>query len=205
MKNIDPRIDSYIEKSAEFAKPILLHIRNFVHEVCPDLTETIKWGMPHFDFNGPFCFMASFKEHCAFGLAKGKALNDTEGILELANKSAMGSLGRIRSLDDLPDHDILKNYLLLAMEINLKPKEKSEKKVKKQIEPLPIPDYFLSEMEKYPDVKSNFENFRNSHKNEYILWLEDAKTEVTRQRRLIQTLEWIAEGKNMNWRYEKKK
>lgn len=205
MKNIDPRIDSYIEKSAEFAKPILRHIRNFVHEVCPDLTETIKWGMPHFDFNGPFCFMASFKEHCAFGLAKGKALNDTQGILELANKSAMGSLGRIRSLEDLPNQNILRNYLLLAMEINLKPKEKTEKKEKKVVEQLPIPDYFLAEMEKYPDVKSNFEKFRNSHKNEYILWLEDAKTEATRQRRLIQTLEWIAEGKNMNWRYEKKK
>jgi hypothetical protein len=50
----DPRVDAYIAKSADFAKPILIHIRKVVHSACPDVVEGMKWSMPHFDYKGIF-------------------------------------------------------------------------------------------------------------------------------------------------------
>ena len=50
MATKDSRIDAYIAKSADFAKPILKHLRKVVHAGCPQVEETIKWSMPHFDY-----------------------------------------------------------------------------------------------------------------------------------------------------------
>ncbi|MFO7526745.1 MAG: DUF1801 domain-containing protein, partial [Ignavibacteriaceae bacterium] len=61
----DARIDEYISKSADFAKPVLIHLRELVHKTCPDVEETMKWSFPHFDYKGMLCHMASFKQHCA--------------------------------------------------------------------------------------------------------------------------------------------
>ena len=49
----DPRVDAYIDKAGDFAKPILQHLRKVVHTACPEVEETIRWGMPHFDYRGP--------------------------------------------------------------------------------------------------------------------------------------------------------
>ena len=74
MPKQDPRIDAYIAKSAEFAQPILKHLRKIVHTACPDVQETLKWGMPHFDYKGMLCGMAAFKQHCTFGFWKGELI-----------------------------------------------------------------------------------------------------------------------------------
>ena len=67
MPKKDPRVDAYIAKSADFAKPILKQLRAMVHAACPQVTEDIKWGVPHFMYHGMLCGMAAFKQHCAFG------------------------------------------------------------------------------------------------------------------------------------------
>jgi hypothetical protein len=85
----DPRIDAYIAKSAKFARPILKHLRALVHAGCPDVVETIKWSMPHFDYKGVLCGMAAFKEHCAFGF--------WNRALKIPSKEgAMGQFGCIK-------------------------------------------------------------------------------------------------------------
>ena len=74
MATTDPRVDAYIERAAPFAQPILAHLRAAVHAACPDAEETIKWRMPFF-LHGEHIlgYMAAFKQHCAFGLWKGRA------------------------------------------------------------------------------------------------------------------------------------
>ena len=99
MPTIDPRVDAYIDKSKDFAKPVLNHIRSLVHEACPAVTETMKWSFPHFDYKGMMCSMASFKEHCAFGFWKQSLL---ESGAFPAERTAMGSFGRLTSIADLP-------------------------------------------------------------------------------------------------------
>ena len=53
-------IDAYIAKSADFAQPVLIHLRELIHVTCPEVEEKIKWGFPHFDYKGEMmCSMAS--------------------------------------------------------------------------------------------------------------------------------------------------
>ena len=68
----DPRIDAYIQRQAEFAKPILNHLREAVHAACPEAEEAIKWGMPHFMYKAQMLSaMAAFKAHATFGFWRG--------------------------------------------------------------------------------------------------------------------------------------
>lgn len=197
MPAIDLRIDAYIEKSAGFAKPILIHIRSLVHTACPDVVETIKWGFPHFDYKGMLCSMASFKRHCAFGFRKQSLLN---GAFP-AQKTAMGSFGRITSLDDLPSDKAIIDLVRQAAELNNKP-IKVQKKPATPKKELVIPEELTAALKKNKKASKTFANFPYSCKKEYVAWIIEAKTETTRNKRLAIAIEWLAEGKRRNWKYE---
>lgn len=197
------KIDAYIAKSQEFAKPILTHIRELVHKACPEVEEKMKWSFPHFDYKGAMmCSMASFKNHCTFGFWKASIMKDKHGILSNGSEAAMGQFGRIAALSDLPDDKILIEYIKEAMQLNdegitIPSKPKNEKKE------LDIPAYFLEAIRRNKKALQTFENFSYSHRKEYVDWVTEAKTEGTRQKRLSTTIEWLAEGKPQNWKYMK--
>lgn len=207
MPKTDKRVDTYIEKSAAFAKPILKHLRKLVHDACPEAEETIKWGFASFDYKGPFASMAAFKEHCVFGFWKYKLLKDPKGYLdERSNQGgeAMGNLGRITSLKDLPSDKIIIDFIKQAKKLNeegvkLPPREK-----KKHPE-LVVPDYFTKALKKNKMANSHFEKFSPSQKRDYVGWLTEAKSEETRNKRMETAIEWISEGKGRNWKYERPK
>lgn len=118
MAKIDPRIDAYIAKSADFARPILRHLRRLVRRGCPAAEETIKWGMPSFVHNGKIlCGMAAFKAHCTFGFWH-KGMSAVLGEDGSKAGEAMGSLGRITSLEDLPSDRKLLAYIRQAAKLN---------------------------------------------------------------------------------------
>ena len=199
MPTTDPRIDAYIERSADFAQPLLKHIRKLVHKAAPEIVETMKWSFPHFDHKGTVCSMAAFKEHCAFGFWKQSLLED--GAFP-AEKTAMGSFGRITSRKDLPDDKTMVKLIRDAVSLN----EKGIK-VKRQTTPgkkdMVIPPYLLEALAKNDTAAATFENFPYSCKKEYVEWITEAKTDATRDKRLATTVEWLAEGKRRNWKYEK--
>lgn len=205
MPKIDPRIDSYIKKSADFAKPILTHLRALVHKACPGVEETVKWGMPYFAYKGALmCSMAAFKQHCAFGFWKATLLKDPEAVLQIMGKTAMGHMDRLESVKDLPSDKILVAYIkeaaaLNEMEIKLPPKKKTTTKKE-----LVIPDYFLSALKKNKKAAAHFEAFSYSHKKDYLEWITEAKTDATRETRMETAIAWIAEGKSRHWKYQKK-
>ncbi len=205
MANKIERIDLYIEKSADFAKPILKHLRGLVHKACPDIEEAWKWSFPHFDYMGSnVCSMAAFKQHCAFGFWKASIMPDPEKILTVKEKNAMGHLGQIKSLDDLPSDKILIPYIKEAAKLNkegIKIPSKPKNTEKKE---LVVPDYFKKALSKDKKVKKVFDEFSYSHKNEYVEWITGAKNENTRQSRMDTALEWISEGKSRNWKYKSK-
>lgn len=202
----DPRIDAYIEKSADFAKPILNHLRALVHKACPDVQETMKWSFPHFEYKGILCSMASFKQHCTFGFWKGAIMKDAGKLLDAVGETAMGHFGRITSLKDLPPDKTILAYIRKAMELNelgvpLPSTRKDGKKTSKEVI---VPDEILKALKKNKAALKTFETFPPSHKREYIEWITEAKTEPTREKRIAQMLEWLAEGKSRNWKYERK-
>jgi uncharacterized protein YdeI (YjbR/CyaY-like superfamily) len=204
MPTTDTRIDAYIEKKADFAKPILKHIRELVHKACPGVQETIKWGMPYFDYEGSvLCAMAAFKEHCTFLFWKASLMKDPEKIFQITEREAMGHFGRITSLKDLPSDKILIAYIKEAAKLNeedikLPPRKKPV--LSKEPE---TPNYFSAALKKNKKARVVFDNFPHGKKKEYIEWLTEAKTEATRNKRLETAVEWIAEGKSRNWKYEK--
>lgn len=201
----DPRVDEYINKSAEFAKPILHHLRGLVHTACPAVTETIKWSFPNFDYAGSIlCSMASFKQHCAFNFWRAALLSDPDKILEVGSeKNAMGSLGQIKSLAELPPDEVMIKYLKEAMTL-VEKGAKVPKKAKPLVAAdLVVPDYFKAALQENETAFINFEKFSLSHKKEYLEWITEAKTEATRSKRIATALEWLQEGKSRNWKYMK--
>ena len=197
MPKKNPRIDAYIGQAAPFARPILKHLRKVVHAGCPQVEETIKWSMPHFDYKGLMCGMAAFKEHCAFGFWKGSLLfgrNQAEG-------EGMGHFGCIRSLDDLPSEKILIGYVGKAAELNEKGIKKPDRATPKKKPPLRIPSYLSAALKKNAKAKKTFANFTPSHQREYVDWLTEAKREETRKQRLQTAIEWMNHGKTRHWKY----
>jgi uncharacterized protein YdeI (YjbR/CyaY-like superfamily) len=199
MATIDPRIDAYIAKSAEFAHPILEHIRALVHAACPEVEETMKWSFPHFQYKGMLCSMASFKAHCSLNFWKASLLIETAAISD----EAMGQFGKITSIKDLPSKRELTAYVKKAMKLNDEG-VKAPSRVKADTpRPLTVPKYLLDALKAAPPALDNFKAFSTSKQRDYVEWLEEAKTEATRLRRLETTVEWVAEGKARNWKYEK--
>ena len=196
----DPRVDDYIERSAPFARPILKHLRRMVHQWCPEVQETIKWGFPHFEYQGVLCSMAAFKQHCAFGFWKG-ALLAGPGRSGLKPDAAMGQFGRITAISDLPSEWALRGLLQRAVALN-------EQGVKRPVKPrssgertLDVPAYFMAALRKNARALATFKGFSYSNRKEYVEWVVEAKGEETRRRRLATAVEWMAEGKVRNWKY----
>ena len=192
----DERVDAYIEESAEFARPILEHIRGVMHEACPDVEETIKWKFPVFMYHGIMGNMASFKEHCAFGFWKPSLILEGD---EEKSEEAMGQFGRLTSVDDLPPRDTLIGYIHRAMELNeqgIQPKKKSETRPK-----LEMPQDFREALGEVSGALKAFGEMPPSHRREYIEWIVDAKRDATRRRRIEKAVSQVSEGKSLNWKY----
>jgi uncharacterized protein YdeI (YjbR/CyaY-like superfamily) len=202
MGQYDERVDAYIAKSPDFAKPILIHIRELVHRAAPELSEIMKWGFPFFDYKGPVCQMAAFKRHCAFGFWREKMLHDPKGYLKVdGEESSAGSFGQILSISDLPPEEVLIDFIRQAIAIN----EKGVKIEKKPAAPKPelaMPADFDKLLRANLTAMDNFEKFAPSKKREYLEWFAEAKSEATREKRIEQALEWIGEGKSRNWKYQ---
>lgn len=202
MPTLDKKVDAYIEKSQVFAKPILRHLRALIHKACPATEEKMKWSFPHFDYKGEMmCSMASFKQHCAFGFWKASLMENSVAHLSLVDRTAMGHLGRITSMKDLPPDKVLIASIKEAMKLN-------DEGIKLKAKPattradIVMPDYFSRALSKNKKAKDVFEKFSPSHKREYIEWLTDAKTEDTRNRRMETAIEWISDNKSRNWKYK---
>jgi uncharacterized protein YdeI (YjbR/CyaY-like superfamily) len=198
--NTDRRVDAYVSKSAEFAQPILKHLRALVHASCPEVEETIKWSFPHFMYRGQIlCSMAAFKAHCAFGFWNGAIVAPRAGALR---RQAMGDLGRITSLRDLPSRRALGACVKAGAKlIDAGARRRVEPKHPKP--PLRVPADLARALAAKPPAKKHFAAFTPSARRDYVDWIVGAKSAATRERRLATALIWIAEGKRHNWRYER--
>ncbi len=192
-------VDAYLERAAPFAKPILSHIRECVHQVCPEVQEVLKWGFPHFLYRGSIlCSMASFKAHCVFGFWKYALMEKTKKLIP-EGSDAMGQLGKLRSLGDLPSTEVLKICLLEAMELNDKGIRKpmaAKKPIKMELQA--IPEDLQQEFAKWPAAEQAFFKLSPSHKREYIAAILEAKRTETRQRRIQKTIENLCAGVPQN-------
>jgi hypothetical protein len=191
----DPRVDAYIAKAAPFAKPILTRFRKAVHAGCPEVTETLKWSVPAFEYKGVLCGMAAFKAHCMFGFWKHSLMKTVS-----TRKDRMGQFGRLESIDEMPDEKTLIRMVKEAAALNdAGVKVKRAAKAPKPV--LRTPAYMLAAIRKNKKALATFRSFSPSHRREYIEWITQAKSDETRTRRLDSAVRWMAEGKGRNWKY----
>ena len=196
MTAFDPRVDTYIARQADFARPILEHLRAVVHEACPGVEETLKWGMPTFLSGGAIlASMAAFKQHATFGYWK-HALVMGEGV----ERDGMGSYGKMTSIKDLPPKKTLAADLKRAVQLNADKVKSTRKSAPKP--PPQAPDDLLAALKKNAQARKAFEAFPPSAQRDYVEWIVEAKREETRAKRLAQAVEWMADGKRRNWKYE---
>lgn len=205
MAATDARINAYIANSAEFAKPILVHLRKLVHKACPGVEETIKWSRPFFEYNGSIlCNISAFNHHCTLGFWNAPLLKDPAGVLRLKDKNAMGHFDRITTLKDLPSDKILMAYIKEAAVLNEQGVKMPARSAKQPKPALPVPAALTAALKKNKKALAVFEGFAPSHRREYVEWITEAKTDATRSKRIATTLEWLTEGKSRNWSYHKK-
>ena len=192
----DPRVDAYIAKAADFAKPILEEIRARVHASCPAVEETMKWSVPAFDYKGPLCGMAAFKKHCIFGFWKSPLVLGERGPAD----NPMGFREKLTSVKDLPPKSEFRANIKKAMELNDQG-IKVPRAARAPKAAIKVPAYFAAAVKKNKKAQAAFDAFSPSHRREYLEWITEAKTEATRTRRVTQAIEWMAEGKPRNWKY----
>lgn len=199
MATKDPRVDAYIAKARPFAQPILKKLRAMVHKGCPDVVETIKWGMPAFEHKGPLAGMAAFKEHCAAGFWKAKLMKDAEGKLQVKDRTAMGNLGCLRTVKDLPSATAFVGLVKQAKALNDAGVKLTRTTRAKP--PLRVPAWFTAKLRTNAKALAHFRKFTPSHQREYVEWVTSAKQEATRERRMATTLAQLAKGLPYNHQY----
>jgi uncharacterized protein YdeI (YjbR/CyaY-like superfamily) len=197
MGKTDPRVDAFIESKAVFAQPILRHIRAIVHRACPEVEETLKWSMPSFTYKGQILAgMAAFKEHATFGFWRSKEVTGTEQA-----ESAMGQFGRLTSIADLPDDTALEAMVRKAAAL-IDSGTKAPRPLKHPKPPLAIPDDLRAALAANPGAQAAYDGFPPGQQREYLEWVTEARRPETRAKRVAQAVEWMAEGKRRNWKYE---
>jgi len=204
MSKRDPKVDAYVKKAPEFARPILEHMRDIVHLACPDIVETIKWGRPFFDHHGPVCGLAAFKAHCSVIFWKADVLLTPDERRD----GALGQFGRLVSVKDLPSKRELIALVKRAVLLNEDGVPAQWQEARKQTratraaKPVVVPALLAEALAKDAKARKAFDAMPPSHQREYAEWIDDAKRDETRQRRLAQAVAQIREGKSQNWRYE---
>ncbi len=165
------------------------------------MTETIKWGMPAFDYKGPLCGMAAFKQHTTFGFWKSSLVFSADDKYA-RSPNGMAAFGKMTSLADLPPTRALLGYIRKAAALNEDGVKIERKRTTRK--PLPVPPVLAAALRQNRTAKSAFDAMPPSHRREYNEWVGDAKTDETRARRVAQAVQWIAEGKSRNWKYARK-
>jgi uncharacterized protein YdeI (YjbR/CyaY-like superfamily) len=200
----DPRVDDYIARAAPFAHAPLAHIREAMHAALPDVTEAIKWSHPFFLLEGrPFANMAAFKAHCSLGFWKaGRPIaEDAAGPRD----KAMGQFGRIESLADLPKAAALRKLIVearAAWAAAIDEKASAPPAPKTPREAPALPDDLAAALRAQPGARQAFDAFTPSQQREYVAWIVEARRDATRSSRIAQAVEWIAQGKTRNWKYQ---
>ncbi len=200
-----PKIDGYIAKAQPFARPVLLHLRELLHRACPTIEESIKWGQPFFVYRGAIlCHMGAFKAHCTFSFW-GKEISAVLCEARVLSEEKSSSFGRITGLGDLPSDKQLLAWIRQAaafVDSGQYTSPMAERPKKAHAKAIEAPVEFKSALKAHSKASAVFEAFNPSCKREYIEWIAEAKRPETQANRIATAIEWIAEGKQRNWKYQ---
>ena len=98
--------------------------------------------------------------------------------------------------------DLARRALLRALTDADGVKGTREKGLAKAKPKLALHPDFAAALEKNKAAKTTLDGFAPSYRREYLEWIVEAKRDATREKRILQAIEWLAEGKKRHWKYE---
>ena len=184
------QINLYIAERPEWQRKMLVRLRQLIHSVDEEIEETWKWNSPHFDHDGIMIGLQAFKEHVAVWFHKGALIKDPKKLFEKDDTKGMRSY-KLRETDTINEAAFV-DLVKQAVKVNLSGAKLSDAKPARKV--LVVPPELENCLKKDEEAWAHWENFSYTHKKEYVEWVNDAKQDETRKRRIAQALEMIRAG-----------
>lgn len=196
MNEASENITAYIEKATPEFKEVMIALRSVLNNPNFDIKEDWKWGAPNFNNEGMICWLAHFRNHVGMNFFKGTLIKDKYNLFTHYREEKGNRQLKFSDINQIIPEQI-EYYIEEAIKLN----QENIKVVKKEID-TSLPLDLETELNNNPKAKMFFESLAPSYKRDYIEWIEEAKREATRTKRLATTMEWLSEGKKKNWKYE---
>ena len=195
--NATQLIDEGIASAEPFAQAICKKLRAIIFKAEPRIIEDWKWG-PNYYKDGMVCGFWYFKKHCTFVFYQGALLKDKKKILLMNEGNLHNRHIKFTDVKQI-DEKLLIEYITEAIINNEKGLKLTEAKDKTVI----VPDDFKRLLVKNKVLK-NFENMSYSKRKDYVMWINGAKQEATREKRMKQAIDKLKEKQGLNDIYVKK-
>ncbi|CAG5076997.1 YdeI/OmpD-associated family protein [Parvicella tangerina] len=190
-EKVQKAIDKILsDKSAEI-KELFMEIREILANHDDRLTEGVKWGMPSYDCKTIVAGLGGFKNHVSIWFHKGAIMKDELGLF------VPGESKEMRQIKYEPGDEInvegIKVYLDEAIELNVagikiaKAKSKAEKVFVDSSD-------FMEQLVKHKEASAFFNGLTTSQQNNFTSYIEEAKQEATKQKRIARSIERLSKG-----------
>ncbi|MBW3568883.1 DUF1801 domain-containing protein [Candidatus Parcubacteria bacterium] len=188
------QINDYIARQTSWQQIILKELRRLIHETDPAVEEKIKWGTPAFDDHGPVAWMFCAKNWVHLSFPQGALLDSSHGLFEEDSSSS-----KINRTIKIRKNEKINGLLIKKLVEQAVSNNKSGKKIKftpAAKKEIVLPDDMAAELKAH-GLEKDFWSRAYYQQKGYIGWIESAKLDATRVRRLRKMLEELQEGSYM--------
>lgn len=190
-------VEKFVAMQPDWAQEKLIVLRKIMLDC--GLTETVKWGIPVYEHSKNVVGMAAFKNFVSLWFYRGVFLADEAKVLIAAGDATKGLRQWRFAPKDIVPVERVKQYVFEAMANDEKGlKIQQEKKVHK----VEIPAILNEVLAANQGLNTAFLALSPSRQHEYCEYIDDAKQEETRQRRLQKVIDLIAQKQGLNDRYK---
>ena len=164
------------------------------------LEKTIKWGAEVFTYNGKnVVSYGGFKSFFTIWFYNGVFLEDKYNVLVNAQEGKTKSLRqwRFASISEIDEKKILE-YINEAIEIE----KKGLKIAPERFVEIPVAEILEKEFKNDKTLKNAFEKLTPGKQKEYIVYINEAKQEATKLKRLEKIKPMISQGIGLNDKYK---
>lgn len=164
------------------------------------LEKTIKWGAEVFTYNGKnVVSYGGFKNYFTVWFYNGVFLEDKYNVLVNAQEGKTKSLRqwRFTSIAEIDEKKITE-YIYEAIEIE----KKGLKIAPEKFEAIPVSELLEMEFKTNQTLKTAFEKLTPGKQKEYIVYINEAKQEATKLKRVEKIKPMILDGIGLNDKYK---
>lgn len=186
------QINSFIAEQPEWQRLTMIRLRQLIRTADPEAEGLMRGNSPAFDHDGPMVSMHAFKTCVSVWFHKGALLKDTHDLFNLSEKDDVRGVRKYKVNEGDTIHEkAFSDLVRQAVKLN----ESATKSVEpRSAKVVALPAEMESCLKRDEEAWEHWERFSPSHKKEYVEWINDAKQDETRKRRIAQALEMIREG-----------